>query len=269
MKLQSSRPGFPLYRLTPERISKLTLIILLLVVWAIIIVHRPSYPQQYQYKKLTAINGVELHTIQTRPNNIRLQAIDTNVIRTSYYGINGGFFWEGALLSIAVINDQPLKGVQGDYGSGWYNTGINTNLQRGTLVWDEQSKRFSVQVVTHAGELKIMDKKHYWAQGGVSMSLHNEANWRLNMIAEEMPSYDTGHMRTGMVYDQQQNVYLIVTPTLCTIEQFRTAILDQLGGKGIVDGIFLDGDGSSQLQSREARLYGDHRQVFQMLTLKH
>jgi hypothetical protein len=72
-----------------------------------------------------------------------------------------------------------------------------------------------------------------------------------------------------IVYDQQQNLYLIVTPTACTIEKFRFAILEKLNNHhNLVDGIFLDGDGSSQMQSRFVQLDGDHRQVFQMLTLQ-
>ncbi|WP_171684017.1 hypothetical protein [Paenibacillus planticolens] len=208
-----------------------------------------------------------MHTIRTTPDNIRLQAIDTNVTKTPYYGINGGFFWEGALLSIAVINDQPLKGLPGDYGSGWYNTGVDTNLKRGTLVWDDITKRFSIQVVTNAGELTVTDKHHYWAQGGVSMRLNDSFGWENDMISEEMPAYDESRMRTAIVYDNLENMYMIVTPTYCTIAEFRTAILETLGDRRIVDGIYLDGDGSSQMQCRYVRLNGDHRQVYQMLAL--
>jgi hypothetical protein len=224
-------------------------------------------PQHYRFAKLKASNGVELYTIRTTPDNIRLQAIDTNVTQTRSYGINGGFFWEGALLSIAVINDMPLKGKPGDYGSGWYNTGVQTDLKRGTLVWDEAAQRFSVQVVTHAGELAVTDRHRYWAQGGVSMGLQDETGWEREMIAEEMPSYDEGHMRSGVVFDAQQNVYLIVTPTSCSAEEFRAAIKEQLKDRRLVDGVFLDGDGSSQLQCRSVRLPGDRRQVYQMLAL--
>lgn len=230
--------------------------------------HDDNYPEQYEYRKLRAANGVVLYTLETTPDNVQLRTIETNVTGTPYYGINGGFFWEGALLSIAVVNDQPLKGLPGDYGSGWYNTGVQADLKRGTLVWDEIARRFSVQVVLEAGELQVTDKQHYWAQGGVSMGLSNERTWDQSMIPEQMPAYEEAHMRTGLVYDAQQNIYMIVTPTPCTIEQFRSAIIEKLGERHLVDGIFLDGDGSSQLNSKQAHLAGDHRQVYQMLTLK-
>jgi hypothetical protein len=225
-------------------------------------------PKQYEYRKLRASNGTVLYTLETSPDNVQLQRIDKNVTDTPFYGINGGFFWEGYLLSIAVVNDKPLRDQPGDYGSGWYNTGVDANLQRGTLVWDEIARHFSVQVVTEAGELSVTDKQHYWAQGGVSMGLNRDLSWEQNMISEQMPAYEEARMRSGLVYDNLQNIYMIVSPTLCTVEQFRTAIIEKLGHQGIVDGIFLDGDGSSQLKSRQARLAGDNRQVFQMLALK-
>jgi hypothetical protein len=243
-------------------------IVLLLVVFTVSFIQdKRTLPNQYVFEKLIADNSVQLYTIRTSPDNVRLQAIDTNVTDTIYVGLNGGFFWEGALLSIAVINDQPLKGARGDYGSGWYNTGVDMNTSRGTLVWDEVAHRFSIQVATQADELSTTDKRHYWAQGGVSMGLSDEAGWQRQMIAEEMPSYDEGHMRTGLVYDRNEQLYMIVTPSHCTIEQFRSAIVDKLGPRGIVDGIFLDGDGSSQLQAKHVRLPGDGRQVYQMLSV--
>jgi hypothetical protein len=227
------------------------------------------HPHAYHYVKRIASNGVVLHTMRTTPDNIRLQTIETNVTDTPYYGINGGFFWEGSLLSIAVQDNLPIKGKPGEYGSGWYNTGTDMKLKRGTLVWDATIKQFSVQVVTHAGQLKVTNKQNFWAQGGVSMSLGAQMDWEQNMILENMPSFNEAHMRTGIVYDRQQNLYLIVTPTPCTIEEFRFAILEKLNKhNNLLDGIFLDGDGSSQMQSRFVQLEGDHRQVFQMLILK-
>ncbi|QGR00030.1 hypothetical protein EHS13_10480 [Paenibacillus psychroresistens] len=248
---------------------KLILIIigLLIVSWIAYINDNPTYPQQYQYHKLQASNEVILHVLETNPENVRLQAISTNVTKTTYYGINGGFFWEGTLLSIAVINNKPVQGVTGQYGSGWYNTGTDNKFKRGTLVWDGYLKRFSVQLAGKASELFVADIDNYWAQGGVSMSLVEDFNWQNEIILEKMPSYDELHMRSALVYDAYQQLYMIVTPTPCTIEEFRNAIIEKLGNRRLVDGIFLDGDGSSQLKSRQAKLSGDHRQVYQMLRL--
>ncbi|MEF3305903.1 hypothetical protein [Paenibacillus sp. GYB003] len=221
----------------------------------------------YRYDKWNSSNGVVLHTVQTTPDRIELKAIDTNVTATPYVGVNGGFFWEGSLLSIAVVNDAPLKGSPGDYGSGWYNTGVDGHLRRGTLVWDEAAGRFSVQTVLEADELVVADRRRFWAQGGVSMNVTDEASFAASMIAEQMPAYDENRMRTGIVYDRDNRLYLIVTPTPCTAGQFRSAIVEKFGAGRLVDGIFLDGDGSSQLQTKRTKLAGDRRQVFQMVAI--
>jgi hypothetical protein len=248
-------------------VSALVLLLLMLIGIVSFVLDRLTHPQHYSFEHSTAANGVELYTIRTTPDNVRLQAIESNVTATRYFGVNGGFFWQGALLSIAVENDRPIKGEPGDYGSGWYNTGVDANLKRGTLVWDEAARRFSVQVVTHAGELHVTDRLHYWAQGGVSMGLGDENGWEREMIAEQMPAYDEDHSRTALAYDRDNRLYMIVTPTPCTIEQFRTAIRERIGGGRLVDGIFLDGDGSSQLQAEHVRLAGDRREVYQMIAL--
>ncbi|KRE46940.1 hypothetical protein [Paenibacillus sp. Soil724D2] len=222
----------------------------------------PNLPVS-EYSIHQASNGVTLHSIRTPPQNIGLKAITGNVTERQENGINGGFFWQGYLLSIAVINDRPVKGEPGDYGSGWFNI----DRKRGTLVWDEKAQTFTIQVVEHADELKVMDRAHYWAQGGVSMGLTNPDGWAEQAIAEEMPLINEKRMRSGIVYDRNNNVYLVVAPTPCTGEQFRTAVQDQVGNGQLVDGLFLDGDGSSQLKVANYLLPGDHREVYQMIAL--
>jgi hypothetical protein len=225
----------------------------------------PIHPNSYSYTRTVASNKVVLHMIKTSPRNITLKAINSNVTQTKDNGINGGFFYNGDLLSIAVINNQPVKDMPGYYGSGWYNT----DRPRGTLVWDDITGQFSVQLAEDPDGLVVKDKNHFWAQGGVSMGLLNEAGWALQAEKEEMPAMDEGRMRSGAVYDRKQNIWLIVTPTLCTVEQFRTAIKEKIGDGSLVDGIFLDGDGSSQMKIANTVLPGDHRQVYQMLSLIH
>ncbi|MFD0695877.1 hypothetical protein ACFQZT_17500 [Paenibacillus sp. GCM10027628] len=237
--------------------------VLLSSVWFPIAIANSKKPHAYTYAKLRAVSGIELHVLRTKPDNITLTAISKNVTDTGLYGINGGFFFNGDLLSIAVTNDRPAKGEANDYGTGWYNT----DVARGTLIWDEALHAFYIQVVKHAGELKVTDRNHYWAQGGVSMKLNDDAGWEAQMIAEEMPAYDENRLRSAAAYDNQGYVWLIVTPTPCTIEQFRNAILQKIVPGQLVDGIFLDGDGSSQLASRQDRLTGDGREVYQMLQI--
>ncbi|GMX67101.1 phosphodiester glycosidase family protein [Paenibacillus elgii] len=221
-------------------------------------------PVHYTYATYAAANGVKLHAMRTAPDNIELKHIVTNVTATADYGINGGFFWNGDLLSIAVVNGKPLKGEPHDYGSGWYNI----DYPKGTLVWDEVTRSFSVQVAIEAGELKMTDPNRYWAQGGVSMSLGAEERWIEQAKKEDMPAFDEPRLRSGAVFDRQQNLWLLVSDKPCTVEQFRRAVLETIAPGRLVDGIFLDGDGSSQMQNEQVRLKGDSREVYQMLALK-
>jgi hypothetical protein len=69
------------------------------------------------------------------------------------------------------------------------------------------------------------------------------------------------------VYDFEGNVYLIVSSTNGSLASFREAIVERIGMNGLQDGIFLDGDGSSQLRSRQKDLQGDGRLVVEMLRL--
>jgi hypothetical protein len=217
----------------------------------------------FEYVKAKGSSGIELHFIRTTPQNIRLKAITGNVTELGNYGINGGFFWQGNLLSIAVINDLPVKGNPGDYGSGWFNTG----RKRGTLVWDEMAQSLSIQVVEAADDLKVTDRAHYWAQGGISMGLSSEADWTEQAVLEKLPAINEKKMRSGIVYDKHNNVYLVVSPTPCTGQEFRNTVKELVGRGQLVDGLFLDGDGSSQLKITGADLPGDHREIYQMISL--
>lgn len=220
-------------------------------------------PQVYSYFRLAAFNKIELHAIRTSPDNIALKAIATNVTKTQDTGINGGFFYNSDILSLAVVNNKPVKGVPGDYGTGWYNT----DRPKGTLVWDAAANMFTIQVVEESDQINVSDRSRFWAQGGVSMGLLNEHGWERQAIAEEMPAMDEKRLRSAMAYDTDRNVWLIVTPTPCTIPDFREAIKEQIAKGKLTDGIFLDGDGSSQLKAGKVALAGDSRSVYQMITL--
>jgi hypothetical protein len=220
-------------------------------------------PKAYSYKKTTASNGMELHYLQTRPSNISLERINNNVILAPYYGINGGFFYDSSLLSIAVVNDVPVNGESNAYGAG----SENIKYARGTLVWDGLLDTLSVQVVRKATELQISDRTLYWAQGGISMGLGLDDRWADQAKVENAPFPDGAHLRSGAVYDTHGNLYLVVSSTKGTLGDFRKAILEEIGNGSLVDGVFLDGDGSSQLRSRETKLAGDNRTVVEMMRI--
>lgn len=207
--------------------------------------------------------GTLLHFIKTSPNNITLRVVNKNVTNTTEYGVNGGFFYSGDQISLAVNNDVPVQGVVGGYGSGWFNE----KYARGTLVWDKAAGKYSVQVVSAASELEVLDRTRYWAQGGISMSLQDDANWKAIAQQQNMPNIDGKTSRTALVWNTGFNLWLIVTETPCTAEQFRLAIKKNIGSGTLVDGIFLDGGGSSQMRCLEKSIDGDGRRVVQAVCL--
>lgn len=220
-------------------------------------------PYGYTYGTASATNGMTLHYLKTQPSNLTLEAVHRNVIRSPYYGVNGGFFYNDALLSMAIVNDRPVNGETGAYGSG----GENAKYARGTLVWDGAADRVNVQVVRQASELAVTDRSRYWAQGGISMGLGRDGTWKEQTAAENAPYPDEARLRSAAVYDREGNVYLIVSSSVGTLADFRAAILETIAPGSLADGIFLDGDGSSQLRSREAKLSGDNRPVVQMIRI--
>ncbi|MDU7472562.1 MAG: phosphodiester glycosidase family protein [Paenibacillus macerans] len=221
----------------------------------------------YTYAAYTASNGVKLHTIKTSPNNIWINYIGaSNVPSQSYYGVNGGYFDPdtGNLLQIALNNDKPVNGTKNDYGSGYENV----KVARGTLVWDATESQFSVQIVKSAADLHVIKRTRYWAQGGISMSLNSDSTWASQADKENMQNRTGNAFRTGLVYNNTNNIWLIVTDVKCTAAEFRTAIKEKVGSGTLVNGIFLDGSGSSQMKCKEKKVYGDEREVYQMVALR-
>lgn len=91
----------------------------------------------------------------------------------------------------------------------------------------------------------LENRRFIWAQGGVSMNLKDESRWYNVAVKEEgLPFPDDKRLRSAMAYDNFGEIYLVVTSTKCTAEQFRTAI-----NRNVVVGYLneADGDGSSQL----------------------
>ncbi|WP_379153795.1 hypothetical protein [Paenibacillus sp. sgz5001063] len=219
-------------------------------------------PHAYSYLQADSSGKVQLYMMSAAPADIVLRSVVSPLRPVAAYGINGGFFYGSDLLSVAIMDDRPVNGVQRAYGSGWFNA----KYARGTLVWDGASGSMSVQVVSSGDDLSVTDRGHYWAQGGISMNLQHDELWQAAAATEHLPYADEQRMRSGLVYDEDGKLWLIVTPSRCTAEEFRTAILETVPGEGR-EGIFLDGDGSSQMNAEEAVLTGDSRPVVQMVAL--
>nr|WP_187698643.1 phosphodiester glycosidase family protein [Paenibacillus alvei] len=212
-----------------------------------------------------ASDGVVLHSLKCSPNDVQLRPCRTNVYSQPLAAVNGGFFdsRSGAILSISVQNNEPVKGSRGEYGSGWYNA----KYARGTLVWDAAARRYSIQIVRSADELKVSDRSRYWAQGGISMSLQDDTNWEQVARKQNMPNMSGKVYRTALVYGSGLSLWMVVTNSPCSAESFRTAIKQKIGSGTLTDGIFLDGSGSSQLKYQSAMLKGDGRTVYSIVSV--
>lgn len=219
-------------------------------------------PHAYTYLMKESPGKLQLYMMSLAPNDIVLRTAGAPLRQIAAYGINGGFFFGTDILSVAIMNDLPVGGARGAYGSGWFNA----KYARGTLVFDGTSGRMSVQVVSSGDELEVSDRSNYWAQGGISMNLQHEELWADIAAAEHLPFAGEQRMRSGLVYDKAGILWLLVTPTLSTAEEFRTAVLQSVPGEEL-EGIFLDGDGSSQMNADEAVLTGDSRAVVQMIAV--
>lgn len=236
-------------------------------VWLLLAPREPAevfdgLAKRYEYLEVKQPQQPELYMLAASPEDIRLRADRLPLRQIPAYGINGGFFYGNDLLSIAVMNDKPVNGERGAYGSGWFNA----KYARGTLVWDGAKRKFSVQVVSSADELQVTDRGLYWAQGGVSLSLSDETAWQSLSAEQHLPFADDLRMRSALVYNDEGKLWLIVSPTLVTAADFRAALLKSVPGSGR-EGIFLDGDGSSQMNAEERVLTGDERMVVQMISV--
>lgn len=221
-------------------------------------------PNGMKYNLITADNGVVLHVLQTDPSNITLTTINDNVVKSGKNGINGGFFWQDSLLSISAVDGLPVNGSPNGYGSGWFNA----KYARGTLVYDRVTESLDVLRASSVDDLHMTDATSFWAQGGISMNIADESKWYRSAIDEEkLPFPDDERLRSGMVYDDTGSVYLIVSSTKCTAEKFREAIKSHIAVGKLIEGIFLDGDGSSQLLAGDVKLKGDDRTVVQMVEI--
>ncbi|GAA0385113.1 phosphodiester glycosidase family protein [Paenibacillus motobuensis] len=246
---------FPIYLCT------LVLILSALFGWNL---GKDGIPKGTKYFQVIANNKVTLHVLKTDPSNISFSSINDNVVQSGISGINGGFFWENQLLSIAVMDGIPVNGSPEEYGSGWFNT----KYARGTMVYDRVTKMVNVQRASSVVDLYMTDATRFWAQGGISMNLQDDSNWyRIAVKEEGLPFPDVERLRSGMAYDNDGKVYLVVTSTKCTAEEFRTAMKRMTDAGNLNEAIFLDGDGSSQLLADKVKLKGDSRAVVQMIVV--
>jgi hypothetical protein len=91
---------------------------------------------------------------------------------------------------------------------GYNATPKGTNATpKGTFVYDGAADSLSVQVVAGANDISVTNRNNYWAQGGVSMSLNDDANWKSIAQSQELPNMNGSTKRAGLCY-VNKNVYL-------------------------------------------------------------
>ncbi len=218
---------------------------------------------EYSYGT-SSYGGVTLHYIKTSSKNVRPTLVRPmkKINASGKYGINGGFFSGSNIVTIAVVNDVPVGGEAWAENVGW----ANNNLDRGTLVWDNNAREYKVPIVRRASDITVSDRGDYWAQGGVSTTLDDDTNWKQIMIDQKLPDYDAARQRAGMVYNSGLNLWLVVSAGGCTAEAFRTAIKKTIAVGTLKNGIFLDGGGSTSLYCSQNTV-GCDREVPEMMAL--
>lgn len=218
----------------------------------------------YDYTYGTATyGGVKLQYIKTSPLKVRPTYLNpaTSVPASKKYGVNGGFFYESSIISIAVVNDVAVTGIYQDFVGGW----VNDKYARGTLVWDGKARKYEIPILESASDIKVSDRSNYWAQGGISMSLQDDSGWYQKAKDQHMPNMDGSTERTALVYNSGLNIWLITSFTDCTASAFRKAIKNTIAVGTLQDGIFLDGGGSTSIKCNEASV--GTRKIPEMLAL--
>ena len=213
----------------------------------------------YTYKTHT-YGGTTLRIITTHASNIKLEnTVENGAAKTvknaGEYGINGAFFvqypqvegqYENMVLNIAYYNGKCLRTKVTNRADAYTN-----DIGKGVIGWDDTKVRFDA-IVTDADELDYVFDKNTWAQGGVALWLGFN-NWREEYI-EQGGSIGSDARRTAMVCNLKTDmIYLIITMSEVSVEDFRDAIQDFFGITdslvldGTYRGIMLDGGGSTQM----------------------
>lgn len=262
----------------------LTLILLLLGSTAVYAASRYGFDNR---------TGVNLHYIEADASSIDLKATgfqDPTVYMSKNghaSGMNGGFFdpVSKILLSIAVVNGRPVAYTGQDvsaeafeFGNGGVNAIGDYGATAGTIIWDGDNNELKLVKLFSGWEIHsenlVSNTNNYWAQGGASLSLNDDANW--GTIADKDEGYaginGTGKsQRSAMLMSwDKKKVYLVVTDTRCTGAEFRTAIKETFTWQidHGMDGIFLDGSTCAQLRYDDKNKVDHGRNVSQVIVLK-
>ena len=220
----------------------------------------------------------KFHVLKTKANNIKLVNFvrETGAPKTirssSYYGMNGSFFYhkgDNHIMNIAYQDGKPV-GISANSKDGETNS-VGTSV----LYWDGRTAS-GLSGISTASSSAIPKATGTWAQGGIGLYLC-DANWKAKYDAELTP-YDVNdeEYRAGMIVNNQTNyVYLFVSTALAvTVVDFRAAMMGYLG---LIDGgsnrgfraIMVDGGRSAQLWNKTLNAYPlGGREVAQIIALR-
>lgn len=223
---------------------------------------------------VSGIGYIRLKWIKTSPRNIKLTPITSTVPASKLLGMNAGFFDDASqdVYSICIQNSKTV--THGRTYNGYYNvTSVGTKA-RGTLVWDDPFRTYRLQTIEAAHELSIGDPDNYWAQDGVNLFLSSNSSWsnlihspkKGEYISDQSPT--DAYNRSALLYGSSLNVYLVISETKCTLDQFRTAIQLGVEPSNGTNGIALDGANATQMNipdSNYSFLGGSSRKLPAML----
>lgn len=220
-----------------------------------------SGPVSHRYTTGT-YNGITLHILRTHANNIKLldqtgsSGGQKALQNSGYFGCNGGWFnmsTDQDILNIAM-NDG------GKVGSGTYG-GLGNYVGSGAIAWNGNA--WALSHYTNApsySSIGFSTQTNTWAQGGFHLWL-GHSGWRNNFINQPSGSdfIDGAAYRTAMIANMtSKSIYLIVALQSVTVTAFRSAIQSYLNISdasqlnSTIQGILLDGGGSSQLRAKSS-----------------
>lgn len=202
---------------------------------------------------VTGKGYIRLRYIKTSPKNIKLTHISGTVPGSGLLGINAGYFDDSSqdVYSICIQNSSTV--TSGHTYNGYYNVTSAGTKARGTLVWDDPWRTYRLQTIEAADEITIGDPDNYWAQGGVNLFLKNDTSWnnlinsptKGEYISDQSPNAQ--YNRSALLYGTSLNIYLVISETKCSLDQFRTAIKLGIDTANGIEGIILDGANATQM----------------------
>ena len=233
-----------------------------------------------------------MYIYDTPSTNIKLRTLDQqkNLLESSYYGINGGWFnlgesgeigrgllnvtyCDGAPVGSASYGTPPRDGTAQTVGDAViFCCGYNAQLSEEKVNIADGESALDIAGITHASS---------WAQGGIALSLGKQ-NW--SNRRDVSPNHAANGWSAMVADCTTSTVYLIAVrdpgnKNTITQQNIRDAITEYFGiteGSTVnsrYKGILLDGSDSTQMRFRnrygnDTKLSGAYRALCGIITLR-